>query len=94
VGPRAGLDDVEKKKFLTLPGFELRPLGRTARSQSLYRLSYPGSRMLGDKWRKLRTGIIKSRRSFWEGLISRMGRIMKCIQYVGLKALRKELAEN
>jgi hypothetical protein len=28
VGPRAGLDDVEKRKFLTLPGLELRPLGR------------------------------------------------------------------
>jgi hypothetical protein len=25
VGPRAGLDDVEKRKFLTLPGLELRP---------------------------------------------------------------------
>jgi hypothetical protein len=24
VGPRAGLDDVEKRKFLTLPGLELR----------------------------------------------------------------------
>jgi hypothetical protein len=43
VGPRAGLDDVEKRKFLTLPGLELRPLGRPARNQSLYRLSYPGS---------------------------------------------------
>jgi hypothetical protein len=42
VGPRAGLDDVEKRKFLTLPGLELRPLGRPARSQSLYRLRYPG----------------------------------------------------
>jgi hypothetical protein len=29
---RAGLDDVEKRKFLTLPGLELRPLGRPARS--------------------------------------------------------------
>jgi hypothetical protein len=28
---------------LTLPGLELRPLGRPARSQSLYRLRYPGS---------------------------------------------------
>jgi hypothetical protein len=28
VDPRAGLDDVEKKKFLTLPAFELLPLGR------------------------------------------------------------------
>jgi hypothetical protein len=41
VDPRASLDDVEKRKFLTLPGLELRPLGRPARSQLL--LSYPGS---------------------------------------------------
>jgi hypothetical protein len=32
VGPRAGLDDSEKRKFLTLPGLELRPLGRPASS--------------------------------------------------------------
>jgi hypothetical protein len=43
VNPRAGLDDVEKRKFLTLPGLELRPLGHPVRSQSLYRLCYPGS---------------------------------------------------
>jgi hypothetical protein len=43
VDPTAGLDDVENRKFLALPGLELRPLGRPARSQSLYRLSYPGS---------------------------------------------------
>jgi hypothetical protein len=42
VDPRANLD-VEKRKFLTLPGLELWPLGRPDRSQSLYRLSYPGS---------------------------------------------------
>jgi hypothetical protein len=47
MGPRAGLDDVEKRKFLTLPGPELRPLGRPARRQSLYRLRYPGSQMCG-----------------------------------------------
>jgi hypothetical protein len=29
------------RKFLTLPGLELRTLGRPARSQSLYRLRYP-----------------------------------------------------
>jgi hypothetical protein len=40
VGHRVGLDDVEKRTFLTLPGLELRPLGRPARSQSLYRLGY------------------------------------------------------
>jgi hypothetical protein len=28
VGPRAGSDDMEKWKFLTLPGLEFRPLGR------------------------------------------------------------------
>jgi hypothetical protein len=43
VGPRTGLEDVEKRKFLTLSGLKLRPLRRPARSQSLYRLSYPGS---------------------------------------------------
>jgi hypothetical protein len=40
VGPRAGLDDMEKRKFLTLQGLEPRPLRRSARSQSLYRLCY------------------------------------------------------
>jgi hypothetical protein len=38
VDPRVGLDDVEKRKFLTLLGLELRPVGRPVRSQSLYRL--------------------------------------------------------
>jgi hypothetical protein len=40
---RAGLNDLEKRKFLTLPRLELRPLSRPARSQSLYRLRYPSS---------------------------------------------------
>jgi hypothetical protein len=35
---RAGLDYVENWKFLLPPGFELQPLGRSTRSQSLYRL--------------------------------------------------------
>jgi hypothetical protein len=43
VGPRADLDDVEKRKFLTLPGSELRPLGRPAGSHSVYRPRRPGS---------------------------------------------------
>jgi hypothetical protein len=38
VDPRASLDDVEKRTFLTLLRLELRTLGRPARSQSLYRL--------------------------------------------------------
>jgi hypothetical protein len=41
--PRAGLNDVEKIKFLILPVLELRLLGLSARSQSLYRLHYLGS---------------------------------------------------
>jgi hypothetical protein len=34
VDPGVGMGDVEKGYFLTLPGLELRPLGRPARSQS------------------------------------------------------------
>jgi hypothetical protein len=40
---RAGLDEMEKWRFLTLLGRELQPVGRSARSQSLYRPSYPAS---------------------------------------------------
>jgi hypothetical protein len=43
VGPRTGLNDVEKRKFLNVVRLELWPLGRLARSQSLYRLYYLGS---------------------------------------------------
>jgi hypothetical protein len=41
VGLRTGLDDMEKRKIVTLPGLEFRPLGHPVRSHSLYRLSYP-----------------------------------------------------
>jgi hypothetical protein len=40
VGPRAGLNDVEKRKFFILPRLELWPFGCPACSQSLYRLRY------------------------------------------------------
>jgi hypothetical protein len=40
VNLRAGLDAVEKMQFSILPGLELRPLGRAARNQSLYRMLY------------------------------------------------------
>jgi hypothetical protein len=43
VGPRIGLNDVEKRKFLNLLGLELRTFSHPARSQSLYRVRYPGS---------------------------------------------------
>jgi hypothetical protein len=42
VGPRTGLDDVERRKCLPITGLKFRPLDRPACSQSLYRLRYPG----------------------------------------------------
>jgi hypothetical protein len=39
---RAGLDDMEKRKSLTLPRLEFRLLVRPTRSQLLQRLRYPG----------------------------------------------------
>jgi hypothetical protein len=43
MGPRTGLEDVKKRKILSLPGLEIQLLGRPACSQSLRRLLYPGS---------------------------------------------------
>jgi hypothetical protein len=42
VDSRVGLDNVEKRKFLTQLGLELRPYGCPAHSQSLHSLRYPG----------------------------------------------------
>jgi hypothetical protein len=39
MGPRAGLDDVEKRNFLALPGLELQPVAR---------LRYRGSCIAGN----------------------------------------------
>jgi hypothetical protein len=49
VYPRAGLDEVEKRKFSTLQRIKLQHLGRPVRNQSLYRLSYPGSSLTSDR---------------------------------------------
>jgi hypothetical protein len=48
--PRAALDNVEKRKFLTLPGLQLRPLGSPSLSQSLYRLRYSCIYLIGTKY--------------------------------------------
>jgi hypothetical protein len=59
VDPRAGVDDVEKRKFLTPPGLELRPLFRPARSSRCadYAIPAPYLRRLlcknGEMGRKL-----------------------------------------
>jgi hypothetical protein len=60
MGPRAGLDDMEKRKFLTLSGLELRPLGCPARSQSLYRLYTRGGQIILPKC-KIRDGKLLGR---------------------------------
>jgi hypothetical protein len=51
-GPRASSDDVEKGKFLTLPGLELQPLGCPARSQLLHRFCYLGLHQVSNILRK------------------------------------------
>jgi hypothetical protein len=43
LGPRAGRDVEEKRKFLIIPGLEPQPFGRPVGSQSLYQLRYPGN---------------------------------------------------
>jgi hypothetical protein len=43
VGPKAGLDEVERKKILPLPVLEPLPFRCPARSQSLYQLPYPNA---------------------------------------------------
>jgi hypothetical protein len=43
VGPRTGMDYVERREILPLTGLELRAFSSPVRSQSLYRLSYSGS---------------------------------------------------
>jgi hypothetical protein len=53
VGPRAVLGDVENRKFLTLPGLELRPLGCLARSQSLHQLRHTGSQLFKSLFSKI-----------------------------------------
>jgi hypothetical protein len=41
VDPRASLDDMKKRKFLTLLGLELRPLGRPASGYTDYAIPAP-----------------------------------------------------
>jgi hypothetical protein len=43
MSPKANMDNMETRKFFPLPGLEVPTLGCSIRSQSLYRLRYPGS---------------------------------------------------
>jgi hypothetical protein len=62
VNLRAGLDDLEKRKFLTLPELELRPLDRPARS--VVAIPTTLSRLLKENRRNTNTKILKSNTMF------------------------------
>jgi hypothetical protein len=60
VNPRVGLDDVEKRKFLTPPALELRPLGRPQPVDSRYtdcaipaHILYKGDQIKDDELRSM-----------------------------------------
>jgi hypothetical protein len=57
MGPRASLDEVQKREFFILPGLELRHIRRLARNQLLYRLSYPDSQQKRGSMNKIHRGI-------------------------------------
>jgi hypothetical protein len=67
VGLRTCLDDVERRKILSLQGLELRPLRRPTRTKSLYRLHYPGSRIKYGTVHKIATAQPLSA-SRWHGV--------------------------
>jgi hypothetical protein len=70
-GLRVGLDDVKKRKFFTVQGLELRPLGSAARSQWLTDYAIParshsvamlknrGSIFIVVKWTDLPSPLLK-----------------------------------
>jgi hypothetical protein len=62
---------MEKRKFLTLLGLKLQPLGHPDRSQSLYQLRYPGSLWFTFKMEiqpgYLEVTVQEKMRSGWEG---------------------------
>jgi hypothetical protein len=49
MGSRTDMDNVERRKILPIAGLELQPLGRPARSQSLYRLPVHDNTVLVPK---------------------------------------------
>jgi hypothetical protein len=55
VDPRAGLDAMEERRFLSLPGFQLRPLDRPAHSKWLYKILYPGFNKISPQSLYLKT---------------------------------------
>jgi hypothetical protein len=52
VGHRAGLEDMEKREFFTLPRLEIRPLGRNEDvwGEWMYRSSFLTTALVGGEW--------------------------------------------
>jgi hypothetical protein len=88
VGPRTGLDNVERRKILPLEGLELRPLCRPAGSQWLYRLRYLGSWSCGGPNIKLDFTEIECRGMKWiksrYGLLRWQNQIHNTFSFPGL----------
>jgi hypothetical protein len=82
-GPGAGLDDMEKKIFLTIPGLKLHPLNHPARSQSLYRIGYHGSsRRIGGRPLALQGECCRrSGNLSWKTRVSYFGTVLKQIGF-------------
>jgi hypothetical protein len=55
----ASLDCIERREFLTLTGFELRPLVRPAKSLQVYRLRYIGSILYIKEGKDLNTRVVR-----------------------------------
>jgi hypothetical protein len=79
VGPRTGPDDVKRGKILPLSGLELRLLGCLARRQSLYRLSYPGSRSPCVVMERSTV-----RNSWGYFVLSRVGKVLRKTEFLAL----------
>lgn len=62
VSPRSVLDDKERWECLSLPGFEIWPLGHPLWSHSIYRLSY---RLPNDNLRVFRLSLSFLHRQLW-----------------------------
>jgi hypothetical protein len=82
VGPRTGLNDVERRKFLTLPELKLRLFGHPACSQSLCRLRYKNIVKFG--YSVFKTGRVHAKKASGHTEGKRWSKailIKTCVQY-------------
>jgi hypothetical protein len=84
VGPRAGLDD-EKRKFLTLPGLEL----RLVRSQSLHRLWFKKKLLIVSHKNVLR--VESSVRDMLNAILLSTRHVSVCVSFDTVRAKKKTI---